>query len=169
MNPGDMKALVIARRSRKNLNFIYAQKQKQADVEEFTQLLNSMLGMLICLREEYFKNIEVTWDEVERYGLKPIPIEGDDSIPASPKLKKSKTFSKLISNLRHAFSHNGFELLGNPITSVRVWNVPMNEENKPENRVWQAELSEQQLHLLADLFIDYLERRHGHEMANDTT
>jgi len=74
MNPEDNKALVIAQRSRKNLDFIYTHKKKGADVEEFTQLLNSMLGMLICLREEYFKGREVTWDEVEEYGLKPIYV-----------------------------------------------------------------------------------------------
>ena len=167
MNPGDRKALVIARRSRKNLDFIYAQKQQKADVEEFTQLLNSMLGMLVCLREEYFKGQEVTWDNVKTYGLKPIPIEGDASNTTSPNLKHSKTFSRLISNLRHAFAHNCFELVGNPITGVRVWNVPTGQENKPENRAWQAELSEEQLKEVATLFIDFLERKHGQELAQD--
>ena len=118
MNPGDRKALVIARRSRKNLDFICDQKVKGEDVEEFTQLLNSMLGMLICLREEYFKGQEVTWDEVKKHGLPPMPIEGDPPTPVSPKLEHSKSFSKLIGNLRHAFAHNCFVLVGNPIASV---------------------------------------------------
>ena len=77
MNPGHMKALIIAQRSRTNLDFIYEQKQKGEKVEEFTQLLNSMLGMLICLREEYFKGQdEVTWDAVRKQGLEPIFIKG---------------------------------------------------------------------------------------------
>jgi hypothetical protein len=82
--PGDKKALEIARRSRKNLNFIYAQKRAGADVEEFTQLLNSMLGMLICLREEYFKGRVVAWDVVRQYGLEPIHVRDDLSTPISP-------------------------------------------------------------------------------------
>ena len=169
MNPGDRKALVIARRSRKNLDFIYAQKQQNADVEEFTQLLNSMLGMLVCLREEYFKGEEVTWDRVDEYGLKRIPIEGDAPCTISPNLKHSETFSKLISNLRHAFAHNCFELVGDPITGLKVWNVPPGKENKPEERIWQAELSEQQLKEVATLFIDFLEKKHGDQLAANAT
>ena len=72
--------------------------------------------MLICLREEYFKGHEVTWDEVEEHGLPSIPIEGDPPTSTSLKLKHSKSFSKLIENLRHAFAHNCFEVVGNPIT-----------------------------------------------------
>jgi hypothetical protein len=169
MNPGDKKALVIARRSRKNLDFIYAQKKQGADVEEFTQLLNSMLGMLICLREEYFRKNKVTWDEVKKYGLQPIPIEGDAPTSSSGKLKHSKTFSKLISNLRHGFAHNCFELVGNPITSVLIWNIPPRQSNLPANRIWQAKLTEDQLRHIAELFIDFLEKKHGHELAESAT
>lgn len=95
MNPVDKKALVIARRSRKNLDFIYAQKGKQADVEEFTQLLNSMLGMLICLREEYFKGSEVTWDEVQKHGLQPISVAEESANEISPPSRRSSSKGKL--------------------------------------------------------------------------
>lgn len=167
MNPGDKKALVIARRSRKNLDFIYQQKQQGADVEEFTQLLNSMLGMLICLREEYFKGKEVTWDMVKERGLQPVPIEGDAPTQDSKGLEPSKTFSRLISNLRNGFAHSCFELIGNPISSVRIWTIPNNAENIAANRKWQAELSEQQLRQIADLFIEFLEKEHGRELGQD--
>ena len=108
-------------------------------------------------------------EQTSAVGLTPIPIEGDAPNPTSPNLKPSKTFSKLISNLRHAFAHNCFELVGNPITGVKVWNVPTGQENKPENRIWQAELSEEQLKQVATLFIDFLEKKHGHELAQDAT
>lgn len=165
MNPRDRKALVIAQRSRKNLDFICAQKKQGADVEEFTQLLNSMLGMLICLREEYFKENDVKWDKVEEYGLQPIHIEEDTPTQTSPKLKHSQTFGKLIGNLRNAFAHNCFELIGDPITGVIVWNIPNRKENLPINRVWQVELSEAQLRQIADLFIDYLEHELDYKFA----
>ena len=167
MNPGDKKALIIARRSRKNLAFFYEQKNQGADVEEFTQLLNSMLGMLICLREEYFKGHEVTWDDVKKHGLQPIPIEGDPPNPDCPDLKLSKTFSELISNLRHAFSHNNFTLVGNPITGIKIWNIPNRKADLPKNRIWQTELSEHQLRQIAYLFIDFIEKEHGHHLREN--
>lgn len=169
MNPGDRKALVIARRSRKNLDFMYAQKRAGADVEEFTQLLNSMLGMLICLREEYFKGREVTWEQVAEYGLLPIRIDGELPTDACPNLEPSSSFSKLISKLRHAFAHNCFDLIGNPIEGVRVWNIPLGKEDSAENRVWQADVSESQLRQVADLFINFLETEHGHELPQSST
>lgn len=167
MNPGDEKALIIAQRSRKNLNFIYTHKKQGADVEEFTQLLNSMLGMLICLREEYFKGRAVAWDEVNRYRLQPVCINEDGPTQVSPRLQPGKTFSDLISHLRHAFAHNCFELVGNPITRVKVWNIPPGQADLPKNRIWQAELSEQQLLQIANLFIDFLEKEHGHELGEN--
>jgi hypothetical protein len=169
MNPGDRKTLVIARRSRKNLDFICDQKLKGEDVEEFTQLLNSMLGMLVCLREEYFKEQEVTWDDVKERGLLPIPVEGDPPTPVSPKLEHSNTFSKLIGNLRHAFAHNCFNLVGNPITGVKIWNIPSKKEDLLENRSWQTELTQQQLRQIAELFVDFLEKVHGHELTENET
>ena len=169
MNPEDKKALVIAQRSRKNLDFIFAHKKKGSDVEEFTQLLNSMLGMLICLREEYFKGREVTWDNVEEYGLKPIPVEGDAPNETSPKLLHSKTFSKLIGNLRHGFAHNCFDLIGNPIIGVKVWNIPPRKDNVPENRSWQAQLSEEQMRQIAELFVNFLEKELGNGADKNIT
>jgi hypothetical protein len=121
------------------------------------------------LREEYFKGHEVTWDEVEKHGLPPIPIEGDSPTSTSPNLEHSKSFSKMIGNLRHAFVHNCFELVGNPITDVRVWNIPSGEKDLCGNRIWQAKLTEQQLRRIADLFIDFLEKKHGHELAENAT
>lgn len=161
MNPGDKKALIIALRSRKNLDFVYAQKRQGADVEEFTQLLNSMLGMLICLREEYFKEKEVTWNEVKMLGFDPIVIDGDTPTQTCPNLQPSKTFSKLISNLRQGFAHNNFEFIGDPITGVRIWNIQRNKKDLPHNRIWQAEISEQQLYQIAKLFSEFLEKKHG--------
>jgi hypothetical protein len=162
MNPGDEKTLTIARRSRKNLEFIYEQKHKGADVEEFTQLLNSMLGMLICLREDYFKGRKVTWEEVESKGLQRVAIQETKPHVFSPELKTSNMFSKLISNMRHAFAHNNFELLGRPeITGVKVWNNTAKKSKGRRWRTWEAELSEEQLKALAYLFIDYLEAELG--------
>ncbi|MBV9790301.1 MAG: hypothetical protein JOZ51_19075 [Chloroflexi bacterium] len=168
MLPDEEKTLEIARRTRKNLDFIYAQKAAGSDVEEFTHLLNSMLGMVICLREEYFKGTSVTWEDVQVAGLSPVEIISSPPTDASPSLKQHQSFNQLISCIRHAFAHNNFELLGdseNRITGIKVWNIGYRKENEPENREWEAIITEQQLKDLAYLFINYVENQFGRPSA----
>jgi hypothetical protein len=165
MFPEDAQTLTIARRTRKNLDYVYSQKAKGADVEEFTHLLNSMLGLIICLREEYLKGKTVTWQDLQSRNLKPVSIVGKSPSSVSPNLKLHNNFSQLITYTRHAFAHNCFKLLKhnktNQITGILVWNIPTGHDNKPENRVWEAEISEHLLKDLAYLFIDYVENEFG--------
>ena len=130
MGPEDEKTLIIAQRTRKNLDYIYEARSKQEDVEEFTQLLNSMLSMIICIREDYFKEGCISWDEIERKGLKHYNSElrdlaGDQAKIQSPKLKTISSFSQLTTKMRHAFAHNCFALnideTTKQITGVTVW------------------------------------------------
>jgi hypothetical protein len=160
MEPEDEKTITIARRTRKNLDFIYTQKAQGADVEEFTHLLNSMLGMVICLREKYLIEKNVTWEDIGKQYLQPASILSKNPTKESPNLKPHNSFSKLISNVRHALAHNCFDLQCNKkkLTGVVVWNVPTKKPNKPENRTWEAEIPEEQLKMLAYSFIDYVEK-----------
>ncbi len=93
------KTLEIARRTRKNLNFIYAAKNQGQDVEEFTQLLNSMLGMLISLKEDYFAGSHITWQKVKSMDLESwqrnLEISGKVSSDLSPNLQKINSFSQI--------------------------------------------------------------------------
>ena len=158
------KTLTIARRTRKNLDFMYAQKAQGADVEEFTHLLNSMLGMVICLREEYFKGEHVSWQHVQNHNLQKSSIRSKCPSEESPKLKPHNSFSQLTAKVRHAFAHNCFDLQRdktNKITGIVVWNIPTGQLNNPENRIWEAEISEQQLRELAYLFVNYVEKVFG--------
>ena len=169
MHPGDEQALVIAGRSRKNLEFVYSAKRSGADVEEFTQLLNSMLGILICLREEYFKGKSVSWEDVEDLGLVPIRIAGDAPDVESQELKHTTSFSQLISKLRHGFAHNCFRVIGKPVISgITIWNVKKDfqkcsYDEQVAHRCWRATLSEQQIKDISYLLIDYLEGAHKRE------
>ena len=161
MNPGDQKTLEIAKRTRKNLTYIYNQKELGADVEEFTQLINSMLGILICLREDYIKGKNIEWSELTNYDLQPIIINDDPPNKISPNLEQAKSFNKTISNLRHGFAHNCFALIGDPISKIQVWNIPPSEEDKKINRVWQITLSEKQLMEITNLLLDYIELKYS--------
>jgi hypothetical protein len=54
IEPGISRTVEIAQRTKQNLAFFDKEKQNGATVFEFTQLLNSMLGMLIIVSEDYF-------------------------------------------------------------------------------------------------------------------
>lgn len=167
MRPEDEKTLTIARRTKKNLDYIYLKKSKGEDVEEFTQLLNSTFGILICLREDFIKGDNVSWEEVKNLGLineanKFENIIGIKATQRSPKLKQVTSFSSLVTNLRHAFAHNCFELLidsnSNKITGVTVWNIPTGDNNITENRVWQENISKDNLKGIVYLVLNYVDK-----------
>jgi hypothetical protein len=166
--PADKRTLEFAKRTQKNLKFIYNAKDNDEDVEEFTQLLNSMLCMVISLREDYFKGRSVTWDYVKNLGLSSwdpsLIVDGKKPSSANPNLKQATSFSQLITKIRHAFAHNCFDLVVEEntklITGVTIWNIPTGTKNKLENRVWEVEISENQLKSLAYLFVEYLEAVH---------
>lgn len=170
MMPDDEKALTIARRTRKNLDFIDRAKAQGEDVEEVTQLLNSMLGMLICLREEYFHGKSVTWDDVRQHGLEPLNISAQERNKEEDAWKHDQpSFSQLITHLRHSFAHNCFLLVGDKsqphgkreIVGLVVWNTPSDKKFKN----WEANVTIDQLRKIAYLFIEYLEKTRGHELA----
>lgn len=120
--------------------------------------------MLICLREEHFKGKRVSWEHVKSMGFEKVKVKEFEPSASSPKLKISESFNQLIAKMRHGFAHNCFELIGDPITGVRIWNIPPGTENDMVNRVWDAEITEEQLCQIANLFIKYLEKTHGSEL-----
>ncbi len=164
--PENEKTLDIARRTRKNLEYIYKAKRQGEDVEEFTQLLNSMLGMVISLREEYFRDSQITWQYVQQLDLKSwkpdLKIRGKVSSSQSPNLRQVNLFSQLMTNIRHAFAHSNFDLIVDPaanrITGVKVWNTPTGKGKVVQDRTWEADIFEDQLRDLAYLFVEYLEK-----------
>ncbi len=163
MEPDDEKTLTIAKRTRKNLEYIYKKKQEGDDVEEFTQLLNSMLGIIISLREDYFLGSHVTWEEIERMGLLAgrehlKKITGNKATYECPELQKVNTFSQLITRLRHGFAHNCYNLKieNRTITGIKIWNTNSEKKFEKKDWKWEADLSENDLKGCAFLAIDYL-------------
>lgn len=169
MHPKDENTLTIACRTMKNLKYIYAQKDNGEDVEEFTQLINSMLGIVISLREEYFKGSNITWDDVKNnlHDFETNQIEslqtklqGHICNSDNPNLEQANTFSKLMSNIRHAFAHNNFKLLASTdrkITGLELWNI-LDGENNDKNRIWESIFEEDDLLYLIKVLFAYLEQ-----------
>ena len=166
MEPEDEKTLTIARRTKKNLEYIYLRKAEGKDVEEFTQLLNSMLSMVISLREDYYKGSHIPWQTLQQMGLlqgktRLETITGKKATQTSPNLQQVNSFSQLITKLRNAFAHNCFEIISDKetkqITGIIVWNIPSGQDNKLPNRVWEADIVEADLKELAYLIVEYIE------------
>lgn len=173
MMPEDEKTLTIACRTMKNLNYIYSQKNEKEPVEEFTQLINSMLGIVISLREDYFKRSAIAWDDVEasidskekeEFDNLKLKSEGDNVSEGKPELKKINTFSQLMANVRHAFSHNNFTLISGEnkvITAIELWNIPQRKENKEINRTWEVTFLEEELLYFINVIFTHLEKTIG--------
>lgn len=182
MNPTDQVMLTVARRTKKNLDFIYAHKDS-GDVYEFTQLVNSMLALVVSMRTEYFSERPlVTWDEVISK-IEPMKVADilrhdltwdDLRVEAAKYSRKdgrssSDAFSDLIGNLRNAFAHCCWEFYSDDdgeIKGLKLWNVPHESmRHKRDKWYWQETLSEAQIRAIAFVFIEYLEATRGREVA----
>ena len=160
MMPHDRALLTLARRTQKNLKYINEKKCKGESVSEFTQLLNSMLCMVISLREEYLNEHHTSWEKLEEK-LKERGQELEQELEKSKVLLRSiaeKDFPKpLITNLRHAFAHGNFRLIpasdeSNEIAGVTVWNIPPDKKKG----IWVADLSEKELMDLANKGVEHI-------------
>lgn len=160
MRRTDEKVIAIARRTRHNLEYMDERYRRSEKVYEFTHLFNSMLGMIICVREEYYKQPSgsskpsVEWSDLIDSGLSPSEFVK----------KKAKSFSKLLTNLRHAFAHSNFDFAvanNNEISGVEVWNISKGDET------WRETISEPELREIAYLAVDYLEVSFGLDLRGD--
>ena len=139
----------FASRTLHNLQLIRGIKhrQPQAQAYEVTQLINSMLGLLVFPKEKYLDEIpEKTLEELKAEGW-PIPEvrSGYDQVP---------NLRKFLSMMRNAVAHFNIEFLPNgrnEIAGIRVWN-----RNNSGAKTWEADLSLEDLESLALRFIALL-------------
>lgn len=153
----------FALRTRKNLEAIEALHRLDAGVFEVTQLINSMLGLLVFPQQEYVDSIpKIPLDELQRNGW-PIPrIVGS--------FQQVKDLNQLIRYLRNAVAHFNIQFVGDGESNIKVlrlWNMaPVCKEKGKwmrgkdgkviEEKNWEAELTVQQLRGIATRFIDLL-------------
>tara|TARA_R110002094_G_scaffold49450_1_gene61293 strand:+ start:60 stop:536 length:477 start_codon:yes stop_codon:yes gene_type:complete len=109
----------FTKRTRLNLKSIESANEKGEDVREFTQLINSLLGLLIFPYEHPNCNIQ------------PTPLEelvkdhGWPDIQCTKGVLKENTLGELIRVIRHSFAHCLVEFLPDnkkQVGSVRLWN-----------------------------------------------
>ena len=116
MSNFDLEDEFIAR-TQKNLRAIECLKEKGGEVYEVTQLLNSMLGLLIFPKERLFEKIKnKSWDTMVEEGW-PLP-SGDNAHVSDLK--------QLIKNMRNAVAHCKFNLTTDhdEISSIEFRDIP---------------------------------------------
>jgi hypothetical protein len=136
----------FAKRTRTNLRAVEELQTQGHEVFEVTQLVNSMLGLLVFPREEFIGRIpRIPLAELKAQGW-PVPKtrRGFAQVP---------DLNELVRYLRNAISHFNIEFVAdgrNQISKVRVWN--MNAGKK----TWESDLGLAELRGIAERFTDLL-------------
>ncbi len=141
----------FARRTRTNLDVLRKVQKERTDykIYEVTQLINSMLGLLVFPEQKYIEQIpETPIEDLERDGW-PIP-EVESTYP------QVKNLNELVRYLRNGISHCNLEFLsddGVEITGIRIWNKDRGGRGKIN---WKARLKKDDLERITEKFIQLL-------------
>ena len=134
----------FAKRTMKNLQALESLQQQGADVFEVTQLINSMLGLLIFPREEFVGRIP-------KKSLPELKSEGWPVPKVSPGFRQVANLNELVRYLRNAISHFNIKFIedgNNKICTLRVWNI----ETRGGKKTWEADLGLTDLRAIAERF-----------------
>ena len=140
----------FAERTKRNLENIRktSQNESQTKVCEVTQLLNSMLGLLVFPPQQYFETIpKVPLSDLEAKGWPKIKQSPDFPNPVC-------TLDRLMRYLRNAVAHFNMKFLTNEsrqISGICVWNT-----NSEGQRIWMAELSIKDLEKITEHSIEMM-------------
>jgi HEPN family protein len=156
MEFNDEFVIDFAKRTRLNLEAIETAKDNGEDVREFTQLINSLLGLLIFPYEHSSCTIQ------------PTPLQALVNDHGWPEIKTSKgklrenTLGELARSMRHSFAHCLVEFLSDDkgnVGSVKLWN------GTQPNPSWETVISANSLRLFVLKFSDLIENQNT--MAGD--
>ncbi|MCB9720070.1 MAG: hypothetical protein H6756_04280 [Candidatus Omnitrophica bacterium] len=138
----------FAYRTRKNLELLEERQRTNADSEyyEVTQLINSLLGLLVFPQQRYFELIPTKSIEQLMNEGWPIPQTMGD-------YQQAADLRELMRYFRNAISHCNIEFpsdLKNQICGIRVWNLRRGQVT------WKAELPIKDLEKFTKKFISLL-------------
>lgn len=129
----------FARRTRTNLYAIERLEAQGDEAYEVTQLVNSMLGLLVFPKERFIDQIPATSLEELKADGWPLPkVVGD--------FPQARDLRQLIRYLRNAVAHFNLEFVGEQIHAIRVWNTYKGR------RTWEAEVGLEELRAIAERF-----------------
>lgn len=140
----------FAQRTLDNLNFIQSTKRSKSPVEiyEVTQLMNSLLGLLVFPQQRYIDSIpQLPLEELKKCGW-PIPrVVGD--YPQASDLRK------LIRYLRNSIAHFNIEFISDEkheLHGLQVWNF----DPRIKETTWKASITVEEIEMLARRFVELL-------------
>ena len=140
----------FAERTRKNLELVEDHAKRAPGTPfEFSQLVNSMLGLLVFPNERYHERIpEKPLSDLRELGW-PVPVASRD-LPDPPDLRS------FVRYLRNAIAHFNikFEADGSgQLTGLTVWNL---RRGRVGEKTWQATFTAEQLREITHRFIELL-------------
>lgn len=139
-------------RTRQNLDLIRRQRARGEDAFEVTQLINSLLGLLVFPQQAFFSSIpDKPLTQLEGEGWPVPPVIGD--------FPDVDTLGDLVRYLRNAIAHFNIEFRPDRqghVHAVQLWNCDRNGKE-----TWRTELSLLELEALADKFCALLLGRDG--------
>lgn len=142
----------FARRVRKNLDFIIEKRSEGEDVHEVTQLVISLLGIIVFpWQAGALKHLEsLLLSELEAEGWPRWEILLDEK-------EDTKTLHKLIRHLRNAASHRRLRFLSDDpeMHKVVIEFEDAPNDNAPPN--WRAKINAADLKVFCDRFTKRLE------------
>lgn len=137
----------FARRTRRNLDTLRRLQAERPDLEiyEVTQLINSLLGLLVFPQQGYYTHIpETPLADLATQGW-PIPkVVGD--------FPQAKDLRQLMRYLRNAVGHFNIKFTldeQHQINGLQVWNI----DPKTRNKTWEATISLEELEQLVERFV----------------
>ena len=132
-------------RTEKNLRAIEKLSQDGESVYEVTQLINSLLGLLVYPRENFFDEIpEITREAMIKQGW-PLPDE---------EISQIQNLRKLVKNMRNAVAHLNIDFIAdnNEIVGIRFKNYrPCDEDRKTPS--WIGEYNIEPLKKFVNMFL----------------
>lgn len=140
----------FAQRTHSNLTFIEAHVSQNPDAQlyEVTQLINSLLGLLVFPQQRFYDRIPPT-------PIQELSAQGWPNIQTLSGMPPCDNLRDLVRYLRNAIAHFNLEFMADPathhITGLQLWNTYKDKET------WRIQLTIPQLRQLAFRFIDLIE------------
>ena len=146
--------LDFARRTKRNLEYIESKSHDNYDLEvyEVTQLINSMLGLLVFPQQKFF-------DDLPEISLGELVDKGWPKINTTKGKLKEDNLQQLLRYLRNGIAHFNVRFTANTsnkLTGVSIWNIPQGKKMQD----WEAELSLDDLRNIVYRFIELIEKKY---------
>ena len=139
----------FAERTRENLLLVRNSTHSGGPGFEVTQLVNSMLGLLVLPQQRYFDRIPaITIDKLRELGWPEAVLQAD--------IGSVKDLQVLCRYLRNGIAHFNIEFTATAGTldGLVIWNYPGGDSQSHRN--WQVSLSIDDLREVADRFVDLM-------------